>query len=140
MIRWHESPRWTDVLELPGVSRFDLECHPGVRQDAVMVTRRWAEDRALSAEARERLVRLARTAVDHGLRFQPRGLTILLRWTDVDRVRLDISWIDCSATALSGGDPCEVEEAISVFDSLAQDWGVAPSDTGWAQWMIAATE
>ncbi|MFC6043321.1 hypothetical protein ACFP8W_01845 [Nocardioides hankookensis] len=125
---------------MPGVTRFDLECHPRLDHDALAVTRRWADDRALGARGRERLVCLTLAAVQHGLRFGPTRLTILLRWLDVDLVRLDVTWNESATPALAGTDPHDVGEAAPIFDGLAREWDVSTTGTGWGQWMILSID
>ncbi|WP_156390979.1 MULTISPECIES: hypothetical protein [unclassified Nocardioides] len=122
------------------MTTFDLDCRPGVDRRAVTATRRWAEDRAVGAQARERLVCLALAAVEHALRFDPARVAILLRWLDLDRILLDVGALGCSGTARHGVDPCDVKEATPVFDALAQEWGVRAIERGWSLWMGVTTD
>ena len=122
-----------------GVVRLDLVCQPQVVETVLVATRRWGKDRALSNLACERLTALVHAAMVHGLRFDPRGVTLLIRWLDPDRVRLDLRWHGCSSTArvaLADGD---VGATIATLDTLAEEWGFGSSRRGSIQWMVVDT-
>ena len=122
-----------------GVTRFDLICNARIPISVPGLARRWAEDRALSPEAVHRLVMLVRAAMEHGLRFDPRGLTMTLRWRDVDRVRIDVWWEGCRSTARRGVNDGDLESTAAALDVLAEDWGFATSRSGPVQWMVNDT-
>ena len=121
----------------PGVTRFDLPCHSRVVGTVLAQTRRWASDRALPDLACTRLSLLTCAAMRHGLRFDPQAVTLLLRWSDPDRVRLDVRWRGCSSTARTDAGGREVRTTIATLDALAAEWGVEPVPSGWVLWMVA---
>ena len=82
---------------------------------------------------------LVRAAMEHGLRFDPRGLTMTLRWRDVDRVRIDVWWEGCRSTARRGVNDGDLESTAAALDVLAEDWGFATSRSGPVQWMVIDT-
>jgi anti-anti-sigma factor len=123
----------------PGVTRFDLLCHPEVVESVLALTRRWAEDRALSYAARERLATLTRAAMAHGLQFDPRRVTLLVRWLDLDRVRLELKWFGCSGAARPGTASSDVTATIATLDALSDEWGVGRRGDGWLHWIVADT-
>ncbi|MBF4764406.1 hypothetical protein ISU07_14830 [Nocardioides islandensis] len=127
-----------------GVTRIDLVCGPAIELSAEALTRRWAQDRALRGPIVERLATLALTATEHGLRFGPRGLTLLIRWLDLDRIRLEVRWHGCS----SSDPPCsrdpslargEIERAAAILDELADDWGISSDAPAPVHWMVLDT-
>ncbi|MBZ5740648.1 hypothetical protein [Nocardioides mangrovi] len=124
---------------VPGVTRFDLVCHPDVVDTALELVGRWAEDRVLPEAGQERLLSLTRAAISHGLRFAPRGVIILVRWLDLERVRLDARWVGGSSSAQPGAADADVGATISTLDVLADEWGVGRAGDGWVLWMVAAT-
>ncbi|MDF1605795.1 hypothetical protein [Nocardioides sp. YIM 152315] len=128
-----------DLATPPGVARFDLLCHREVVETAVRLTDRWADDRALTGVDRERLVSLTHAAMTHGLRFEPSRMTLLIRWLDLDRVRLDLRWVGCSSTALPGTASRDVDATISTLDAIADEWGVGHSGSDWVHWIVAET-
>lgn len=127
-----------DTTPPPGVTQLDMVCGPQVAHTAHELARRWGRDRALPASALDRLASLVVAAVAHGLRFDPRSVTITMQWQDLDRVRVDVRWRGCSATASpsSGG---ELESTIGTLDALAEEWGFATSSWGPVQWMVLDT-
>jgi hypothetical protein len=127
-----------------GVTRIDLVCGPAIEQTAEALTRRWAQDRALRGPIAERLATLARTATEHGLRFEPRGLTLQIRWLDLDRIRLEVRWHGCSSTAHpSFRDPSrargEIERVAAVLDEMADEWGIGSEARDEFHWMVVDT-
>lgn len=122
----------------PGVTRFDVPCRGHGTSDTLQsLIRGWADDRALSAGASGRLVALARAALAHGLRFEPREVALLVRWCDLERVRLDLRWIDCRDTARPDPEGDDVDATISTLDTLAADWGVTCVEGTWVHWIVA---
>jgi hypothetical protein len=132
-------PGGDDEVEAPGVTRFDVVCRSHFVDTVLALTRRWAEDRALQDGAVTRLVRLMRAAVVHGRRFDPRGVTLLIRWQDPDRVRLDLRWRGCTRTARPSKAGDDVGATISTLDGSADEWGVVRRGHGWAHWMVFDT-
>ncbi|UMG91831.1 hypothetical protein [Nocardioides sp. TF02-7] len=125
---------------LPGVTRFDVLCRPGVVETVLGLVDRWASDRALSEGSVTRLESLMRVTLAHGLRFGPRRLTLLIRWQDLERVRVDVRWSGCSDAAAADQGGHDLQATIATLDALAADWGVARDDGGWLQWIVADTE
>lgn len=131
---------WHDVADAQdGVTRFDVVCHPHVVETVTTLTRRWADDRALSDVARERLSAVVRAALGHGLRFDPRAVVVLIQWLDPDRVRVDVRWLGCSDTARATPAMNDVQATISTLDTMADQWGFGGGQRGWVHWMIVAT-
>lgn len=116
-----------------------MVCQPSAAETMVALTRRWAEDRALLAGPRERLAMLVRAAMSHGLRFDPRRVTLLIRWLDRDRVRMDLRWLGGSDTAQPSPEFDDVRATISTLDTFADEWGVGRKESGWVQWMVVDT-
>jgi anti-anti-sigma factor len=137
----HRPARSADAEPAPeiGVTRLDLVCGPQVAQTAHELTRRWAQDRALSVTATKRLASLVLAAVAHGLRFDPRSLTITMRWLDPDRVRIDVRWKGCSGTARASAAEGDLESTAGTLDAFAQEWGFGTSSWGPIQWMVLDT-
>jgi hypothetical protein len=122
-----------------GVTRMDLVCDGQVARTAQERAGRWGRDRALSAAALDRLTSLVAAAVKHGLRFGPRDVAITLRWLDLDRVRVDITWNGCSATARPSAVDGGLESTATTLDAVAEDWGFGASSSGPIQWMVLDT-
>lgn len=137
-LAWAHGPGEPDEVAA-GVTRFDLICSAQTTETVQKLTRRWCEDRALSSSAVDRLVMLVRAAVGHGLRFAPGGVTLMLRWLDVDRVRIDVRWYGCRATARLATAESDLESTAAALDVLAENWGFATSRTGPVQWMVVDT-
>lgn len=121
-----------------GVSRFDLECGRHSKEDTTALVRRWGHDRALPADTVEDLCVLTCAALAPGPRFEPSSVCVLLRWDDLDHVRVDVQW-----HGLGGSTPDDVaDEAMrgsgEVMDTLAVRWGLMRSSTP-GQWMIVDT-
>lgn len=130
-------PRSPAGRSAPGVTRFDVPCHSHVVGTVVTQVRRWASDRALPHVACMRLSLLTCAAMRHGLRFDPQEVTLLLRWSDAERVRLDVRWRGCSSTARTDAGGQEVRTTIATLDALAAEWGVELVPSGWVLWMVA---
>ena len=124
---------------LVGVTRMDLVCSPGIGSTAQALARRWGEDRALSGVAVERLAALVLAAIGHGARFDPRAVTITLRWLDLDRVRVDVRWHGCLEIARLPAADGEVESTAATLDAFAEDWGFGTNSSGPIQWMVLNT-
>lgn len=122
-----------------GVTRVDLVCGPHVAHTAHELVRRWGRDRALAASALDRLASLVVAAVAHGLRFDPRSVSIAMQWLDLDRVRVDVRWRGCSATATVPSAEGELESTVGTLDALAEEWGFSTSNWGPVQWMVLDT-
>ncbi len=129
----------------PGVTRFDVVCRPQVEDveevEGVVLelVDRWSEDRALRTDARARLVGVVRSAMGHGLQFEPRGLTVLIRWLDLDRVQVDLRWWRCSPTSSPGSSGQDLETTLATLDTLAAGWGVHRAGSRWVLWLVVDT-
>jgi hypothetical protein len=127
-----------------GVTRIDLVCGPRIEQTAEALARRWAQDRGLRNRAVERLGTLALTATEHGLRFDPRGLTMSIRWLDLDRICLEVRWHGCSRGAHpSARRPSlpqgKIARTAAILDGLAADWGFRGGTEAPVHWMVLET-
>ncbi len=120
---------------VPGVSRFDLICGPRVSETCEQLVRRWAQDRALPARAADRLCALSSAALGHGLGYGPRGVSVILRWADVDRVRVDVRWHGCTPVSRRTVSSQKLQSTIALFDALAESWGFGHGSPG-SQWMV----
>ena len=118
----------------PGVSRFDLFCGPRVRETCEHLVRRWAEDRALPARAVDRICVLTSAALGHGLLYQPRGVSVTMRWADVDRVRVDVLWHGCTRVSQGTVSSEKLESTVALFDAAAVRWGFGHGSP--SQWMV----
>lgn len=143
MNRFDQALEWAPDRDQPaavaGVTRFDLICSAETADTVQRLARRWGEDRALSSAAVGRLRMLVRAAVEHGLRFEPRGVTVTLRWLDVNRARIDVRWHGCRATAQPSVTMSDLESTAAALDVLTDDWGFATSRLGPVQWMVIDT-
>lgn len=128
-----------DGITAAGVTRLDLMCGPHVAHTAHELVRRWGRDRALAASAMDRLASLVVAAVAHGLRFDPRSVTITMQWLDLDRVRVDVRWRGCSTTATVPASDGALESTVGTLDALAEEWGFSTSSWGPVQWMVLDT-
>ena len=132
---------FVDAEAIPqvGVTRLDLVCGPQVARTAHDLARRWGQDRALPAAAMDGLASLVLAAVAHGIRFDPRSVTIMLRWVDLDRVRIDVRWKGCSTTARPSATGDDLESTAGTLDAFAEEWGFGMSGWGPVQWMVFDT-
>ncbi len=119
-------PSRGDATSEAGVTRIDLVCGARAGVEAVESVRRWAADRALSVAVTDRLSRTVLAAMALGRRFAPGGLTIRLRWGDVDHVRLDLRWHRCRKHPTTE-DP-ESRAAAATLDAVADEWGPSAVD------------
>ena len=126
------------LTTVSATGRFDLVCHPDDAGAVAAATRGWAQAREVEAAGCERLVALSDAAARHGLRFAPRGVTLLLRQLDGGRVRLDLRWYGCSTTAVSTMVADELETTIATLDTLSEDWGFGKGSRGPIHWMVVA--
>lgn len=135
------SPTDTDAgaTTILGIARTEVGHSPQLEVAAQQLACRWGEDRALSAAAVGRLAALVVAAVRHGLRFDPRGVTIRLRWLDPDRVHLEVRWHGCSGTAPSPVASGGIESTAATLDAYAEEWGFGISKSGPTQWMVIDT-
>lgn len=122
-----------------GVTRMDLVCGPQIARTAHDLALRWGRDRALPAAALDRLTALVLAAVTHGLRFAPKGVAIAMRWIDLDRVRVDVTWKGCSSTAMPPAMDEELEATAATLDAFAEQWGFGTVSSGPIQWMVLDT-
>ncbi len=122
----------------PGVSRYHLPCGPRTEGDTVELVRRWGRDRALPARAMDRLCLLTAAAMAAGTRYRPRSVTVLLRWVDPDRVRLDVQWHGPRGVPPDAVAEPDVMATAHLVDALADTWGVEGGSTP-AQWMVLDT-
>lgn len=131
----------SDVLEHSGAraARMDLVCSPRVESTAQQLVRQWAREQALPPAAIDQLAALVLAAVGHGLRFGPRGVTILVHWVDHDRLRIDVKWRACSGRALTPRPGVDVESTAATLDALAEAWGFGTSNTDPHQWIVLDT-
>jgi hypothetical protein len=119
----------------PGVSRLDLICGPGVREACEAHVRRWARDRALPTRAADRLCFLTSAAVGYGLLYHPRGVSVIMRWLDLDRVRVDVRWHGCARVSRGTVSTERLESTVALFDAVAESWGFGHGSPG-TQWMV----
>lgn len=131
--------RLSEGTPTPGVTRFDVLCQPQIVETVLDLMGRWAEDRALPANGRRRLAYLMGAAVEHGMRFGPRALTIAVRWTGVDQVRVDLRWLGSADAARPDGRRHDLSSTISTLDALAVEWGVGRIGDVSVQWIVADT-
>jgi hypothetical protein len=110
-------------------------CGPQVRQTCEQWVRRWARDRALTTRVADRLSVLTSAALGHGLLYGPRGVSVRLRWADLDRIRVDVRWHGCSEVSRSTVDSDDVEAIGALLDALTDTWGFGGGAPGW-QWML----
>jgi hypothetical protein len=120
----------------PRASRIDVVCGPDVLSTVLALTGRWAEERAVAEVARARLTALVRAAMEHGLRFDPRGVTMLIEWLDPGHVRLDVRWHGSAGTASTPVEGGDVGATISTLDTLAERWGFGSSGGDPVHWMV----
>jgi hypothetical protein len=113
-------------MEEVGVTRIDLVSSPRTAMEAVESVRRWARDRALSGTVTDRLSRTVLAAMSHGRRFSSRGVTIGLRWSDVDHVRVELLWRRCCERPVS--EDSEAQAAALTLDAVADQWGCRTTD------------
>lgn len=143
MTRPQRRPRVPDATDTdgtqPGVTRFDLVCRTGIVENVLALTRRWAEDRALRDRASARLAVLVRAAMAHGLRFDPRTMTLQVRWLDRDRIRVDLRWFDCAAAAKPSPGADRVGATTWLLDTVANTWGIGRTRNGWVHWIVVDT-
>jgi len=128
-----------DGASAPGITRFDAVCGPQITETVLELSRRWAEDRGLSIGARAGLLALVRVAIEHGLRFAPRGVTLLIGWLDPDHVRLVVRWHGRSGTARASVAANSVGSTLSTLDRLADDWGVTDRGGDAVHWVVFDT-
>ena len=119
----------------PGVSTFDVICGPGVRETCEQHVRRWARDRALPTRAADRLWVVTSAALGHGLLYGPRGVSVTMRWADLDRVRVDVRWRGCTRVAQGAVSTQELESTLALLDAVAESWGFGAGSPA-SQWMV----
>jgi hypothetical protein len=112
---------------------------PGIDQTLMSATSQWVQSRVLPGPAGERLACLVRAALSHGARFAPRAVTLLIRWQDPSRVRVDLRWVGASHTATAAHPGPDLATSTAVFDAFADAWGVGPRRNGWVHWMVVDT-
>ena len=137
MTAYADRPLSADVP--PGVTRFDLACQPRVAETVLELIAGWAEDRALPEDGRRRVACLMGTAIEHGMRFEPRALTISVRWVGAERIRVDLRWYGTAETARPGGAVHDLAATISTLDALAVDWGMGRIGNVSVQWIVSDT-
>ena len=130
---------WRSVEIVPGVTRLDVMWLPGSDETLMAATTHWVQSRVLPGPAGERVACLVSAALSHGARFAPRAVTLLIRWEDHSRVRVDVRWVGASHTATVRAPGGDVECSTAVFDAFADEWGVGPRRNGWVQWMVVDT-
>lgn len=116
---------------VPPTGHFDLtrgETHAPERvatlvRGVEVAARKWCQDRALPPATETTVACLLRDAVTCTARVRPRGLTLTIRWVDLDHVRLELVWLDCKAGASTVGE--QAERSAPAFDELADGWGIA---------------
>jgi hypothetical protein len=113
---------------VPVAGHFDLAASPddatvpSSRGAVQAVVRKWCIDRALRPRTVSTVTALAGEAVSCGHRVGARGLSLRLRWLDLDRMRIELSWHGCDAAVLTRSDA--VRSRTGTFDRLADSWGV----------------
>lgn len=122
----------------PGVSTFDLICGPQVQETCREHIGRWARDRALSTKATDRLCVVTSAALGHGLRYGPRGVSVTLRWADLDRVRVGLRWHDVTGLAHARVSNQDLEATAAFMDAVAESWVFGAGSPG-AQWLVVDT-
>lgn len=122
-----------------GLERIDLVFGPQVVETVLAQARRWEEDHELSVAARVRLTAVLRAALDHGLRFDPRGIGLECTWVDSDRVRLDLKWHLCKGTASCSVPAGGLEATIATLDTLADEWGFGNVEPYSVHWIVVDT-
>lgn len=130
---------WGALDGVPGVTRLDVMWRPGSDETVMAATANWVQSRVLPGPAGDRVACLVRAALNHGSRFAPRAATLLIRWQDHSRVRIDVRWVGATYTATDLGLDPDQEVSTAVFDAFADEWGVGPRPSGWVQWMIIDT-
>jgi hypothetical protein len=122
-----------------GLERIDLVVGPQVVETVLAHARRWEEDHGLSVAARVRLTAVLRAALEHGLRFDPRGIGLECTWVDSDRLRLDLTWHLCKGTASCSVPEGGVEATIATLDTLADEWGFGNAGRYSVHWIVVDT-
>lgn len=133
-------------FDLQGAGRDGWSGVSTVRRAVVAVARRWCVDRALRPRTLLTVASLMDEAVRYGCRYGAQGLDLSIRWLDVDRMRLELTWHGCPATRMATDmAPDRVEDSgvhlpARVFNRLADGWGVevAGVDESW-QWLDVDT-
>ena len=77
---------------------------------------------------------LTSAALGHGLLYQPRGVSVAMRWADVDRVRVDVRWHGCTRVSEGTVSSQQLESTVALFDALAVGWGFGHGSP--SQWMV----
>jgi hypothetical protein len=126
-----------DEPHAAGVTRLDLVCGAQVVHTAHELARRWGRDRALATQTVDRLASLVVAAVAHGLRYDPRSVTITLQWLDLERVRVDVRWRGCGTVAAPS--PDDVDWTVGALDTLAEEWGFSTGRWGPVHWVVLRT-
>ena len=121
----------------PGVTRFDVLCGPRAVETVLRLLGTWADDRALAQHARTRLTHVMDAALDHGLRFEPRAVTISVRWVDVERVRVDLRWFGGAEAARRQRAGRDLSTTIATLEALTVEWGVGRRAGVAVQWVVA---
>jgi hypothetical protein len=124
---------------LSEISRIDVVCGPDVMETVLSLAMRWAHARAVSEVDRVRLAALVRAAVEHGLRFEPRGVSLVIGWQAPDRVRVDLRWhgsSGCASAAVADGG---VGATIATLDAFADQWGFGGTGADPVHWMVVDT-
>ncbi|HRD59420.1 hypothetical protein [uncultured Nocardioides sp.] len=114
-------------------SRIDVVCGPEVLETVLALTHRWGVEHGVDEVDQARLSTLVRAAVEHGGRFRPRGLSLLISRHEPGQVRIDLRWHGSSGSALVEGD---VREIIATLDAFADRWGFSGSGTDPVHWMV----
>ena len=124
---------------LLGITRLDIVRSPRIVEAAQDLVHQWGRDRALSMTALGCLAALVDAAVAHGLRFDPRAVTIRICWVDPDRVRVELRWHGCSGAAPAPVASGELESTVATLDAYAEQWGFRISNSGPVHWMVIDT-
>ncbi len=115
---------------VPVAGRFDLTGSDGpesaglssTRGSVMAVARKWCVDRALRPATVTTVAYLTGEAVSCGRRVGAKGLSLRMRWLDLDRMRIELDWHGCRAAALSADEA--LQPSVCPFDRLADGWGV----------------
>lgn len=95
--------RASETMQELGVRRVDLAWDSSTRQAASRYVRSWARDRALSSSVIDRMSAAVGAELVVGPPFEARGVTLRLRWLDLDRVGVELRWRRALAAGSAAG-------------------------------------
>lgn len=109
-------------FELNGSSATGTGDGSSPRGAVLAVARKWCVDRALRPATVTAVASLTGEAVSCGHRVGAQGVSLTMRWLDLDRMRIELAWHGCTAAALGADET--LRPAAPTFDRLADSWGV----------------